>query len=377
MKKMKIAIVANNRNILPSPPHHTWAPGVVMWNEARVLEKMGLEIRTYCAKGSEACGEVIDFDMLSCKDAISDVDPDQKIIRDEFYRNVFQSRVIQHLRDNSVDIIHLHDYRVYPIYRDVNLNIPIVVTVHGDYFHNFDKTPTPARLDINEMNIIALGKTLKLPEGIKPPITVVPNILDLRAFSFIEKPKSNFVYVGRMTFGKGPDLAIEAARLAGVKIELYGESFGNIEWEEKMNELFRQSPHACYRGFLLHKDVAPAYDAKALIFSMREPEGFPSTVLESAASGTPVITFGLGGTADIIKDGVNGFMVEPGNIEAMAAAIKRIDEIDRRRCREYALEQFGESKIGKQLVDTFQKVIDSFKSSSAMLNPYLQLNRPR
>ena len=48
-------------------------------------------------------------------------------------------------------------------------------------------------------------------------------------------------------------------------------------------------------------------------------EGFPNVLLESCASGLPVVAFNCpGGINEIIKDGINGFKVEAGNIESFA-----------------------------------------------------------
>ncbi len=358
---MEVAIVAKNANILPSPANHTWAPGVVISNEARVLEKLDLDVRVYCAQGSKVAGRVVDFDMPSAADAFSDLDPDQRNIRAAFYNNVYQLKVIDHLRQHPVDVLHLHDYRDYPLYRAANLNIPMVVTLHGDYFANLDKMPEAVRSEINSAQIIAIGETPKLPAGIKPPFAVIDNLLDLNRFSYVAKPKDRVVYVGRLITDKGPDLAIKAAHLAHVKIGLYGEILGGQVWIDNMQELLKSSSQATYHGFLQYAKVNQAFNAKALLLPMREPEGFGNVVIEAMVSGTPVITFGLGGTKSLIKEGVNGFLIEPGNIVAMAEAIKKVGEIDRRRCREYTLKRFDELVIGQKLIDVFQRVIEGFK----------------
>ena len=358
---MKIAIVARIGDVLPTPTTHTWAPGIVIANEAKTITKMGQDVRVYCAKGSKVDGEVIHFNMLPSAKAYADIDPPQKRIRDVFYNNVYQLKVVEHLRQNPVDIIHLHTYRDYPLFKAANLNIPIVVTIHNDYFHSFEKMPEVLRKDVNAIDMIAIGYTPKLPNGIRPPIAIIPNILDLGRFKFIAKPKNRVVHSGRLIWNKGPDLAIEAARLANVEIGIYGGAFGEKEWEETLLELIQKSPHATYHGFLPHSDINQTFDAKALLLPVRQPEGFPSIVIESMASGTPVIAFKIGGTEDLIIDGINGFLIEPGNLDAMVNAIKRIDEIDRQKCREYVLERFNEKKLAQQLIEVFEESIKKFK----------------
>lgn len=358
---MKIAIVAKNSNILPTPETATWAPGIIMWNQARVLTKLNIDVRVYCAKGSQVDGEIVDFDMPAFNDVTSDLDTVQVSIRRPYYNNVYQLKVIENLRQNPVDIIHLHDFRDYPLYKEANLNVPIVVTLHGDFFLNFGKVPEVLKPDVNAIPIIAIGEISEIPEGITPPIAVIPNILDLSRFNLITKPKNRMLYVSRLIQEKGPDTAIEAARLANVNIGLYGAIFKDKDWESSINELLQNSPHATYYGHLPHSDIEQAFDGKALLLPLREAEGFPSVVIESMVSGTPVIAYALSGVRNLIKDGVNGFLVEPGNLGAMVKAIKRIDEINRARCREYTLEQYDELVIGEKLIETFRRVIEEFK----------------
>ncbi len=55
-------------------------------------------------------------------------------------------------------------------------------------------------------------------------------------------------------------------------------------------------------------------------------EGLPNVLLESMSMGVPVVSSNIGGVAEIVRDGETGYMVEPGNKAALAAAIKRIWE---------------------------------------------------
>jgi glycosyltransferase involved in cell wall biosynthesis len=52
-------------------------------------------------------------------------------------------------------------------------------------------------------------------------------------------------------------------------------------------------------------------------------ENFPHTVVEALAVGTPMIATDTGGVAEVVTDGVNGLVVQPGDADALAAAITR------------------------------------------------------
>jgi glycogen synthase len=52
-------------------------------------------------------------------------------------------------------------------------------------------------------------------------------------------------------------------------------------------------------------------------------ENFPHTVVEALAVGTPVIATRTGGVAEVVRDGENGLVVEPGDLDALTGAIER------------------------------------------------------
>ena len=70
------------------------------------------------------------------------------------------------------------------------------------------------------------------------------------------------------------------------------------------------------------KDIAAHYRGAALFCSTSRHEGFGLVMLESMAYATPCISFRVpSGAEDIIRDGINGFLIEPFDIEAYAAKI--------------------------------------------------------
>jgi glycosyltransferase involved in cell wall biosynthesis len=127
------------------------------------------------------------------------------------------------------------------------------------------------------------------------------------------------VYVGRVEPGKGVHLLIRALRAlpaAAIELHIYGVVQGDA--------------HIAYRRDLrddvardgrvqLHEPVAPddvvrtiaQYDVLAA--PSQQFETGPLVVLEAFAAGLPVIGTRLGGIAELVQDGVNGLLVEPGN----------------------------------------------------------------
>jgi glycosyltransferase involved in cell wall biosynthesis len=77
-------------------------------------------------------------------------------------------------------------------------------------------------------------------------------------------------------------------------------------------------------------------------------------MIESLASGTPVIGFRRASVPEVVQDGVTGFVVD--DVAAMAAAIERLPEIDRRACREAAEEHFCVERMVDQYLGHYEAV---------------------
>jgi glycosyltransferase involved in cell wall biosynthesis len=97
-------------------------------------------------------------------------------------------------------------------------------------------------------------------------------------------------------------------------------------------------------------------EAMALIQTPKWFDAFPLVVLESFASGTPVIGLGAGGVPEQIKHGVNGFLCH--NISEIADAMANINKIDPCTCREYAETHFSAKRMAHDYIALYQQVIE-------------------
>jgi glycosyltransferase involved in cell wall biosynthesis len=72
------------------------------------------------------------------------------------------------------------------------------------------------------------------------------------------------------------------------------------------------------------KDIKKFYDQMDVLVLPSLSEGLPMTLLEGMAMELPVVATRVGGVPDVIKDGFNGLLVDPQNVEQLAEAIKKI-----------------------------------------------------
>jgi glycosyltransferase involved in cell wall biosynthesis len=135
-------------------------------------------------------------------------------------------------------------------------------------------------------------------------------------------PPDRFVvgWIGRMTGVKRTDdvlLAVKRLRDGGVDAVLcmVGDGPDRDAVERRAHELgiVRDSFFLGYQD-----EVAPFYAAFDALILPSANEGTPVSAIEALAGGRPVVATRVGGVPDVVRDGVDGFLVEPGDVDAMA-----------------------------------------------------------
>jgi glycosyltransferase involved in cell wall biosynthesis len=95
--------------------------------------------------------------------------------------------------------------------------------------------------------------------------------------------------------------------------------------------------------------------AHALLHLINFDEPFGLSVVEALACGTPVIACNRGSMAELIDDGVTGFLVE--SLDAAVAAIDRIGEIDRAACRAAISARFTIDIMADRYLDLYRSIL--------------------
>ncbi len=163
-------------------------------------------------------------------------------------------------------------------------------------------------------------------------------------------------WIGRMTGVKQThDLlaALADLRAGGVDAGLLvvGDGPDRSGFEERARDLGLVR-HCLFLGY--QEDVAPWYAAMDAVALPSGNEGTPVTVIEALAAGKPVVAYEVGGVPDVVREGVDGFLVEPGSTSDMAERLAQLaaDPELRRRLgeagRERVLERYG---VGRLLDD--------------------------
>jgi phosphatidylinositol alpha 1,6-mannosyltransferase len=124
-------------------------------------------------------------------------------------------------------------------------------------------------------------------------------------------------YVGRLAAEKRVDLLAEVAELPGVRLVIVGSGPAEAA-------IRRAVPDAVYLGQRGGENLAAIYASLDVFVHSGPHDTFGQTLQEASASGLPVVAPAAGGPLDLVKDGVTGFLVRPGDATAMAEAVARL-----------------------------------------------------
>lgn len=169
--------------------------------------------------------------------------------------------------------------------------------------------------------------------------------------------------VGRFSYQKGFDLLLKAwqiveKRVEDWRLEIWGENksdTGNVHEVFRQLRLKRASLHPATPN--IRNQFA---NASIFVLSSRF-EGLGIVLLEASAASLPMISFDCpNGPSEIIEDGVNGYLVEPENIEALAEAIVRMiqDEDGRKRMGQAAYQTSKRYSL-ESIVNQWESLLNS------------------
>jgi GalNAc-alpha-(1->4)-GalNAc-alpha-(1->3)-diNAcBac-PP-undecaprenol alpha-1,4-N-acetyl-D-galactosaminyltransferase len=257
----------------------------------------------------------------------------------------------------------------------LRLQLPVVVAEHNDPTkHSIGVTATWLRrllyprartVVVLTQGIGAWAKRIVKPAAVR----VIPNPLDeqfLGGFgSDGEKNGQSVMAMGRMEPQKGFDLLLRAFAQCvdghpGWSLRIFGQGNEQCHLRALADEL---GIGAKVQFNPVIKEPQKALRGSDLFVLSSRYEGFPMALLEAMACGLPVISFDCkSGPAEMIRDGVNGILVPPGDVRALANAMNRLmeNEQERRRLGARAVEvaeRFSLSRVNAMWKNVFDEAL--------------------
>ncbi len=263
-------------------------------------------------------------------------------------------RAVEYVKQHSFDIVHLHlssaaDMYLFPLM--AQLATPRVMTVHSrfpfDRVGNWIGDADRYFLEwAREVPVVAISESARshFPDSLDV-VGVVHHGVPLSLFEpTVREPEAFFLWLGRVFPDKGPHLAVQAARAAGVPLVLAGIVDQHVPeavryFREEILPYIdgHQITYLGPVGMEQKRDLLSR--ARALLNPLTWEEPFGMVMIEAMATGCPVIAFPRGSVPEIVAHGQSGFLVQ--DVEEMAQAIKQVDQLKRAEVRAYAGEHFS------------------------------------
>ena len=203
------------------------------------------------------------------------------------------------------------------------------------------------------------------PEKIKPFHNAIP----AQNFTSSKQPlkEKKVICVGALRPGKGQDILLRSISLVKKKIsDIQLILVGDGEWKPHLESIAADldiTDNLTFLGELSHEDVLKRISGASLLVLPSRYEAFGLVIIEAMSVKTPVIASGVGGIPEIIRDGVDGFLVPPDAPKKLAEKIYLLlDDIDLRKvmsknCHARFMEKFELDTAIQKQADWFEKII--------------------
>ena len=163
------------------------------------------------------------------------------------------------------------------------------------------------------------------------------------------------LFLGRIHPDKGTATAIDVARRAGLPLVIAGIVQDHAYFDTEV------APHLGRDGISYVGPVGPVErdrllgGATALLHLIDFDEPFGLSVVESLATGTPVIAYSRGSMPELLRDGVTGYLV--ADTAGAVEAVGRLDRLDRAACRIDAVTRFSAARMVADYEQLFERVV--------------------
>ena len=259
----------------------------------------------------------------------------------------------QFLSQNSIDIIHTHEYKGHILIVIAKglagKKVPVIRTLHGrtSVSLGFNTLRSYIVLKTDSIflrfftrHIIAVSNDLKRELEQKFPrseVHHISNAVDESSYEFegdqgvrrqlgINDSVLWIVNAARLTSVKNHNMLIEAIKLLNEKnraanylVSIFGEGEQRESLEKRVKD-YSLEDRIIFHGH--YNNIYAVFKSSDVFVLTSQNEGLPMSLLEAMSLGAVPICTSVGGIKEVIKDGENGFLVAPGDPAALAEVLR-------------------------------------------------------
>jgi glycosyltransferase involved in cell wall biosynthesis len=257
-------------------------------------------------------------------------------------------------RSQQFDVMHFHvDMLHFPLFEHQAERT--VTTLHG-------------RLDLKDLpavygrwpafGLVSISDDQRRPLPGANWLATVQHGVPAEQYAFCESSREGYLaFLGRISPEKRPDVAISIAQQSGVPLKIAAKVDAvDVAYFKTVVKPLLDDPLVSFIGEIGDERKSQFLGkARALLFPIDWPEPFGLVMIEAMACGTPVIAWNCGAVAEVVEDGVTGYIVE-SEAEALAA-LARVDELDRRRIRAVFERRFTAMTMARSYLELYAGLI--------------------
>jgi len=218
------------------------------------------------------------------------------------------------------------------------LKIPIVIHLHSSEFHLFFENSSKRQqrfiknIFISSNKVIVLSKSWKdwYTNNIEPrePKIIYNGMEDFSTNDDSVSKRDNVVlFIGRLGERKGTYDLIKAFHNVSAldetaKLILAGD--GEIEECKILAKELHISDKIDFVGWINYQEKKQLLNSAKIFVLPSYNEGFPLSILEAMSTRLPIISTNIGGIPEEIEDKVSGFLITPGDIDALSSYINQL-----------------------------------------------------
>lgn len=323
--------------VAPLREPHLGGAQVLVCDLAAALAARGHEIEVIAARGSRLAGVRLVDSGVDASELRATVFDCRRGSHSDAAAERAHLRAYAAARRRGYAVLHNHAFDIAAIRLAVTAGCPVVHTLHLPPEPAIAAALAEARASAEPPVVACVSAAQARAWSAHVAVdAVLRNGVPVGAIGWEERPGRTALVAGRLSPEKGIDDAVRVALRAGLPLDVVGAAY-DPAFAERCRARWAAHPSVRFRGSLpRHRLWRSLAEARVLLMPSRWQEPFGLVAAEAQAAGTPVVAYRTGGLAEVVAEGRTGFLVEPGDLAAAAAAVARVPGIVRAACRRHA-----------------------------------------
>lgn len=290
-------------------------------------------------------------------------------------------KIIYCVLSHRIDLVHIHMAERTSVFREgliartvKLLGCKVVIHMHGANIETWYNSRTIRIRKLASYLIDAADRLIVLGYNWVPfmervvsdknKIVVVYNAVPVLTHNVYSEKSKDIIFLGMLIHRKGVEDLLQAfANILNkipqdIILKLYGDDKNrNIE---ELIEKYKLKDRALYCGWLTNENKPDVFKHSLLNVLPSYNEGLPMTILETMSYGIPNISTNIAAIPELIVNGKNGILIEPGDISSLEKAMLLLN--DSSRLLEFSQNAFNSIKGNFTVSKHLDKIISIYKS---------------